>query len=147
MENLLSTAVGNGIGRKIADKLLAEADFIEEMVQVARDGLKAETAICTKGGGIEMVPDQKTRQNMFFGLLEQFDGKPVERILTQAFGQPGGPGEDLDAQLNDSPAFRSALRRKLDKADRRAAKAEKQAERVPIEVGDPAPTEGPAGSF
>jgi hypothetical protein len=129
-ENLtLAPAAGAGIGKKIADRLLSESDFVEEMAQTARLGLRAMSPRRwdKDSGGWVADPDMRTRAQMFFGLLAHMEGEPVKRIIHQHLG--AGGQLDIMGALRESPALLAAAEREIEKAKWRTSG--KQANKVP----------------
>ncbi len=115
----LAPAAGAGIGKLIADRLLADPDFVGEMVDAARNGLKATRTEYTGHGRdreAEQVPDFKTQLQAFALLLAHMEGEPIKRIVHQHLGGSGLAIDPL-AALQDSPALRDAARRMLEKSE------------------------------
>lgn len=145
----LAPAAGAGIGKKIADRLLSESDFIEEMARTARDGLRAMAPRRWDKESQDWVqdPDMRTRAQMFFGLLAHMEGEPVKRIIHQHLGEGGKL--DVGGALADSPELAAAVERELQKSKwkhsgRQAYK--KPAKVVEGETADPV-KDGPAKEF
>ncbi len=131
----LAPAAGAGIGKVIADKLLADPAFVPSMLDAVTNALKATRGFWTgKGESAEYVtePDYKTQLNAFALLLAHMEGEPIKRIVHQHLNAPAA--DPLQA-LRDSPALREAMRRELDKADRKAKRATPApADPDPVEV-------------
>jgi hypothetical protein len=133
----LAPAAGAGIGKMLADALLASPGFLELMQQTAIDGLNAMTGSRWDKTAGEFVrdPDYRTRAQMFFGLLAHMEGEPVKRIIHQHLGN--GAGFDPLAALQGSPALREAARQLLAKSEwRQSGRNAKQAESAePVDAG------------
>lgn len=126
-EAQLAPAAGSGLGKKVAEALLARPQFVDEMATAASEALTATQRFWSKEDkDWEVVPDYKTRLTAFQMIMAHLEGEPIKRIVTASLGNPGGPGPDLDSQLAASPAMRAAMRRRLEKADRAAAARAKQ---------------------
>jgi hypothetical protein len=121
----LAPGAGSGIGRKLADRLLARPDCLDLLESALLSALKAENRYFDKAAN-KMVryPDAKTRLQAVMGFLAHMEGEPVKRILhfDATKGQPGDM-EELAATLAASPALRSSVQRALKKAED-AARAE-----------------------
>ncbi len=123
MENAtLAPAAGAGIGKLLADRLLAEPTFLSLMVDAAMNGLKATRSFWTgKGDSAQLVtePDSKVQLQAFALLLAHMEGEPIKRIIHQHLGG-AGPLDPL-AALQDSPELREAARKMLEKAEWRTS--------------------------
>ncbi len=110
----LAPAAGAGIGKMLADILLADAEFVPLMCKVARECLKAHTHrwIAEEKRTVE-VPDYKIQAQMFFGLLAHMEGEPIKRVIHQHLG---AAGIDPTAALQESPALLAAVEREVQKA-------------------------------
>ena len=123
----LAPAAGAGIGKILADKLLADPEFERLMVDAAKDGLRATRSFSVGRGGdarVETEPDFRTRIQAFTILMAHMEGEPVKRIVHQHVGTGGAI--DPTAALRDSPALQDALAHLLNKAqfrDRNSRKA------------------------
>jgi len=125
----LAPAAGQGLGKIVFDRLLAEPGFIDEMVAAARDGLRAmsprrwdKEQNNGRGGWIN-DPDYRTRIQTLFGIFAQAEGDPIKRVIHELHRT----GTDPVDTLHESPATMDALQRVLDKAryrgrDRKAPK-------------------------
>jgi len=116
MENLqLAPAAGAGIGKLVADALLANPDFIPLMRDALLGGLEATTRHWDREAKqFEIEPDFKVRIQAFSMALAHMEGEPVKRIIHQHLG---GDGQiDLGAALRDSPALQAAIERQLENA-------------------------------
>lgn len=145
MENLtLAPAAGAGIGKLIAENLLARPGFIEAMSDVIEGAIHA-TARHWDREKREFViePDWKTRLAAFFGAMAHMEGEPIKRILHQHMGPAG---IDPLAAL-ENPAVREAMQAQLDKfnfrstpGERSKAKAKERREKraEPVQDGKPA---------
>ena len=114
MEQLtLAPAAGSGIGKQLADRLLAREDFLQLMEDAAIDGLRAMAPRRWDKDTQKWIsdPDMRTRTTMFFGIIAQMEGEPVKRIIHQHIGT--GDKADPVAALHDSPALVEAVERAL----------------------------------
>jgi len=111
----LAPAAGAGIGKLLADSLLADPEFVPLMKEAAMGGLKAERSFWDKNsGGIISEPDHRVQIQALALLLAHMEGEPVKRIIHQHLG---GDGQiDLGAALRDSPALQAAIERQLENA-------------------------------
>lgn len=122
----LAPASGSGIGKQLADALLARPDFLPAMVEAAVGGLTAERSFwCGKGadGYLEKEPDMRTRIQTLALLLAHMEGEPIKRIIHQHLG--GNGKVDPLAALQESPALREAAGRLLEKANWRTSGKQK----------------------
>ena len=145
----LAPASGAGIGKLLADQLLADPEFLPALVAAAKNGLKATRSFwCGKGGDgyLETEPDYRTQLQALALVMAHMEGEPIKRIIHQHLGNAG---VDPLATLQDSPAARDALRRLLEKSEWRTSG--KQAHKRPkvIEQAAEAATDesGPASGF
>lgn len=118
----LAPAAGAGIGKILADRLLAEPGFVDAMVAAAVNGLRATRSYWTgKGDSAELVTveDSKVQLQAFALILANMEGEPIKRVIHQHLGA-GGQADPL-AALQESPALRDAARRLLEKADWRTS--------------------------
>lgn len=150
----LAPSAGTGIGKLLADALLADPDFVPAMIAAVTNGLKATRSFWTgKGESAELVtePDSKTQLQAFALILAHMEGEPVKRIIHQHLG--GNGTVDPLAALQESPALLEAARKLLEKAEwkhsghqtHKAARGKKGAEQ-PAELVEP-DKGGPAGGF
>lgn len=144
MEELsLAPAAGAGVGKKLAERLLARDDFMPLMEAAAIDGLQAMAPRRWDKDTQDWItdPDMKTRTAVFFGLIANMEGEPVKRIIHQHVG--GGGRVDLVQSLHDSPALLDAAKAMIAKAEHRTlkpAREEKKARKVALEqVGEVLP--------
>lgn len=134
----LAPAAGAGIGKILAEQLLADPEFIPLMLAAVKNGLKASRSFYRgKGEAAELITeaDSRTQIQTFALLMAHMEGDPVKRVIHQHLG--GGGNVDPLAALQESPELRAAARRLLDKAEFRTRHT-KQAEPAPaeaIEVG------------
>lgn len=128
----LSPAAGSGIGKMLADSLLAHPGFIDLMQQTALDCLHAMAPRrYDKDTGKWIAdPDFRIRSQMFFGLLAHMEGEPIKRIIHQHLG--GNGSVDPLGALQESPALREAAKAMLEKAEWKTSG--KQAHKVPKKV-------------
>lgn len=141
----LAPAAGAGMGKLLADLLLADPEFIPLMRQTAIDCLHAMAPRRwdKESGDWIADPDMRTRAQMFFGLMAHMEGEPVKRIIHQHLGADGKL--DLRGALQDSPELAAAVAAELEKAKWRtsghqASKRPRKAE--PVVEGEA----GPAGA-
>lgn len=114
----LAPAAGAGIGKLLAEKLLADPNFVQLMVDAAKGGLEATRSFwCGKGasGYLETEPDTRTRIQTLALLLAHMEGEPIKRIIHQHLG--GNGTVDPLAALQESPALRDAAKKLLEKAE------------------------------
>lgn len=140
----LAPAAGAGIGKILAERLLADPTFVDAMVDAVMNGLRATRTYFVKGQTEPISePDSKTQLHAFALVLAHMEGEPIKRIIHQHLGGTGAV--DPLAALQDSPALREAAGRLLEKANWRTSG--KQAHKAPkrAEAATPEPT--PAGGF
>ncbi len=116
-ELILAPAAGAGIGKLLADALLAQPDFVAELVAVARRGLRAQTPRRWDKDTEDWIQDDDYRvqvQTMAL-LLAHMEGEPIKRVIHQHLG--GNGTVDPLAALQESPALRDAARALLEKAE------------------------------
>lgn len=116
-EMTLAPAAGAGIGKVLAERLLADPEFVPAMLAAAKNGLIATRSYYEgKGESRELItePDFKTQLQAFALLLAHMEGEPIKRIIHQHLGT-GKTVDPLDA-LRDSPALREAAGKLLEKA-------------------------------
>ena len=111
----LAPMAGAGMGKRLADYLLAQPDFIKEMGDVILRAIKAKTRHWDREAREFMIEDDCKVQLQAFALcVAHMEGEPVKRIIHQHLTGPGGP--DLGAALRDSPELQAALESELQKA-------------------------------
>lgn len=118
MENaILAPAAGAGVGKLLADLLLADPGFIPLMRKTALDCLEAMSPRRWDKETETWIndPDFRIRAQMFFGLLAHMEGEPIKRIIHQHLG--GSGAVDPLAALQESPELREAAKRMLEKAE------------------------------
>ncbi len=112
----LAPAAGSGIGKEIAEDLLARPDFVRKCADVIDNALTATRRTwdqSTKSWNDE--PDTRSQLQALFGILAHMEGEPIKRIIHQHLG---GAGEiDPLAAMQESPALRQAARHLLEKAE------------------------------
>lgn len=120
MENAqLAPAAGAGIGKLLADNLLARPGFIEAMADVIDGAIRANSRHWDREAREFIVePDFKIRLQAFFGIVAHMEGEPIKRVF---HAHVGATGADPLAALQESPALRDAARRLLEKADWRTS--------------------------
>lgn len=154
-EIILAPGAGSGIGKAIADDLLARPDFAKRLADALERGLDAVQKFWVstgKGEGYwEERPDTRSQLQAAFGIMAHMEGEPVKRIIHQHLG--GNGTVDPLAALQESPALLEAARKLLEKAEwkhsghqtHKAARGKKGAEQ-PAELVEPEKG-GPAGGF
>ncbi len=123
----LAPAAGHGIGKILADRLLADPTFVDSMVNAVLNGLKATRSYWTgKGETAELITeaDSKTQLQAFALVLAHMEGEPIKRVIHQHLGN-GSEVDPLTA-LQESPALRDAARALLDKVDTSGGKKRKK---------------------
>ena len=112
----LAPSAGSGVGKLLADALLAQPDFVAELAAVARRGLRAQTPRRWDKEGDCWVQDDDMRAQIqtLALLLAHMEGEPIKRIIHQHLG--GNGTVDPLAALQESPALREAAGRLLEKA-------------------------------
>ena len=113
----LAPGAGEGVGRLVADKLTAEPDFAQRMVEAVMVGLVAESR-CYDMGKREMMtyPDCKTRLAAFNAAMAHLVGEPVKRIQVLQVAAGGETDAERMGRLLQSPAVRESLQAALNKA-------------------------------
>ncbi len=112
----LAPAAGSGIGKMLADALLATEGFADLMADVVRRGLVAQTRRwdpAAKDWCVE--PDMRAQLQTLTLVLAHMEGEPIKRVIHQHIGN-GGSIDPL-AALQDSQALRDAARRLLEKSE------------------------------
>jgi hypothetical protein len=135
----LAPAAGAGIGKLLADRLLAEPGFMDLMVAAVVNGLKATRSFYVKDKGMHTEADAKTQLQAFALIMAHMEGEPVKRIIHQHLG--AGGQLDVMAALRESPALLAAAEREIEKAKwktsgRQAGKAPKK-----VEPAEPKPAQ------
>lgn len=133
----LAPAAGSGVGKLLADALLARPDFVDALVAAVMCGLTANRSYYDGAAKQHVTePDARVRIQSVGLVLAHMEGEPIKRIVHQHIGAEGGI--DVLGALRDSPALQSAMERALEKArfrDRpgRGRKAEKTVEAVEVD--------------
>ena len=119
---LLAPAAGHGVGKLLAESLLADPDFLRLLKGAFLDSLQATVVIYDKGskGWVPHV-DYKTRLGAAVAVLAHMEGDPIKRIIHQHLGSGSETAQALLDELATSPGLRAAMRRKLAEAEARAA--------------------------
>lgn len=139
---------GAGIGKKLADYLLGQPDFISDMGQVILRAIKAKTRHWDREAREFVIEDDcKTQLQAFALTVAHMEGEPVKRIIHQHLG--AGGKIDFKAALEESPELAQALERELQKANWRTSgnQAHKRPKKVQAEKPAEDAAQGPAGSF
>ncbi len=133
----LAPAAGAGIGKVLADRLLAEPGFVDSMVDAVMNGLRATRSFWKgKGETAELVTeaDSKCQLQAFALVLAHMEGEPIKRIIHQHLGGTGAV--DPLAALQESPELRDAAKRMLEKAEwRQSGRKAKKAQPADLDVG------------
>lgn len=135
MENLqLAPAAGAGVGKLLADALLADPDFIPLMRDAARGGLKAMTPRRWDKDSNDWIQDEdcRVRIQTLALILAHMEGEPIKRIIHQHTGASGQL--DVAGALTDSPALREAMERTLRNAKERQKKQRRVAEPAAMDI-------------
>ena len=132
----LAPAAGHGIGRKLAEVMLADPGFVKDLADAFRGSLKATTWYYDSGSKERVeVADNKTRLAAAMGILANMEGEPVKRVIHQHLGVGGESAVGaLDAAMAGSEGLREAMRRKVEKAEREAARIRREKERAEREA-------------
>lgn len=144
----LAPAAGSGIGKLLAEALLARPGFVELLAEVAESGLRATTPRRWDKETESWIsdPDFRVQTQTLFGLIAQMEGEPIKRIIHQHLGGTGSV--DPLAALQESPALREAAARMLEKAEWRTSGNKAHKKPKPAKIVDAEPTDqGPASAF
>lgn len=125
----LAPAAGAGIGKLLADCLLADPTFVTDLVAAFRNGLKATRSFYVKDEGMHSEPDAKTQLQAAALVLAHMEGEPVKRIIHQHLG--AGGQLDIMGALRESPALLAAAEREIEKAKWKGGKKAKKVEAEP----------------
>lgn len=111
----LAPAAGSGIGKLIADALLARPEFVGLMRDALIEGLKAMTPRRWDKDTQKFIadPDCRVRIQTVALVLSHMEGEPIKRIVHQHLGMPS---VDPVAAMQDSPALVAAVERALENA-------------------------------
>ena len=116
------------MGKLLADYLLAQPNFVEDMGQVICRAIKAKSRRWDREAREFLIEDDCKIQLQAFALcVAHMEGEPVKRIIHQHLG--GNGSVDPLAALHESPALLDAVERLTAKArwkesGRNAKKAE-----------------------
>ncbi len=106
----LAPAAGAGIGKAIADALLAKPGFIDRMAAVIDRALVAKKQRWDRESkSFVEEDDSRIQLDAFFGVVAHMEGEPIKRIIHQHTGK--GAGVDLVDYLQTSPAALDAVER------------------------------------
>ncbi len=115
----LAPAAGAGIGKKIAEALLADPEFIPLMKAAIINGLRASRSLWVKGpdGKSKLInePDSKVQIQAFALTMAHMEGEPVKRIIHQHLA--GDKELNPLGALRDSPELLDAMRDLVEKAE------------------------------
>ena len=129
----LAPAAGAGIGKMVAEALLADAQFIPLMKEAAAGALSATTRRWDKDSEDWIIePDYRTRLQAWLGILAHMEGDPVKRVIHAHVGD--GKATDPLAALHESPALLEAVERMAAKARHRDLKPARHARKVEVEA-------------
>ncbi len=128
MENqqlTLAPGAGSGMGKQVADDLLARPGFVKKLADALERGLGAKRShwVSTGKGEGHWEEEEDTRSQLqaAFGIMAHMEGEPVKRVIHQHLGG-AGTVDPLNA-MADSPELLAAARRMLEQAERKARKA------------------------
>lgn len=142
----LAPAAGSGMGRQIADKLLAREGFLDRMADALDNALTATRRTWDSGAKCwNEEPDTRSQLQAFFGCLAHMEGEPIKRIIHQHLG--GNGQVDPLAALQESPALREAASKLLQKAEWRTSGKQKHKAPKVAEAAIPEADATPAGGF
>lgn len=113
----LAPAAGTGIGKVVADELLAR-DIGKKLADTLERGLTATTKRWVqtgKGEGyMDEQPDTRSQLQAALGIMAHMVGEPIKRILHHHTG--AGGKLDLAGALQESPELAQAVEKELQKA-------------------------------
>lgn len=117
----LAPAAGAGIGKIIADRLLAEPGFVDAMISAIMGGLQATRSFWAKDpddpdakAKLRTEPDSKIQLQAFSLVLAHMEGEPIKRVIHQHLGASGEI--NLQAAVAESPQLQEQLARLLENA-------------------------------
>lgn len=137
----LAPASGAGIGKILADRLLANPDFVPALENAMLGGLKASRSFWSKDAGLVTEPDFRVQVQTAALLLAHMEGEPVKRIIHQHLGEGGKL--DVGGALADSPELAAAVERELQKS--KWKHSGRQAHKRPAKQVEAMEVEGEAG--
>jgi len=134
---ILAPAAGSGIGKMLAEALLADPEFMPAMKAACMGGLKATRTWWDKSSrSMQSEPDSRVQVQTVALLLAHMEGEPIKRIIHQHLGGDGS-GIDPLAALRDSPALLAAVKREVEKAEwRSSGRNGKKRDPQPVEAAD-----------
>ncbi len=113
----LAPAAGAGIGKILADRLLAEPGFVDAMIAAVMGGLRATRSFWAKDANgkptLTTEADSKVQLQAFSMVMAHMEGEPIKRVIHQHLG---AAGIDPTAALQESPALLAAVEREVQKA-------------------------------
>ena len=126
-ENKLALAPGSGsgVGKLLAESLLADSDFVPELKKTAREGLRATRSYGSRDGPVTEA-DFRVRIQTLTLLLAHMEGEPVKRIIHEHLS---GPNIDPLAAMRESPELREAAKHLIEKAEWRHGGGERSHQR------------------
>jgi hypothetical protein len=111
----LAPAAGSGIGKQLAELLIADEEFLPALKAAFMDALGAESKHFDKEAkGWVNSPDYKTRLSAAMSLLSHMEGDPIKRIVHQHLNAPSGG--NIREALQESPALLAQVEREVAKA-------------------------------
>ena len=125
----LAPGAGSGVGRQFAAALLADPEFVGELVAAARRGLRATRSWYDKNTKeVVQEADSRVQVQTLALLLAHLEGEPIKRVIHEHVG--AGRDVDLVAELRANPALRDAVDRLREKADWRTGGGERARKRL-----------------
>jgi len=117
----LAPAAGHGIGKAVFNELLARPGFITLLADRAIEGLDAMSPRRWDKEKQEWIhdPDYRVRAQVLFALWAQAEGEPIKRIIKEEINSR--QGVSFDIQLEESPALRAEMKRRIEKAEWRTS--------------------------
>lgn len=142
---VMAPGAGSGIGKKIADNLLARPGFVDRLCDALDHALTSTLRRWDKDAkDWSIEQDTRCQLQAAFGILAHMEGEPVKRILHAQISA----GKDPTDMLFQSPELVASLERRLDQAKRHHAgpgyRKPKQVQAVAVEQA-PEPNTGPRG--
>lgn len=116
----LAPAAGAGVGKLVADELLADPGFVPAMKAAFMGALRAEVHYydreakewCSR-------PDDRIRLQAVMGCLAHMEGEPIKRVVHEHLSNSGVL--DVAGALRESPALVEAVQREIEKAQWRTS--------------------------
>ncbi len=129
---VLAPGAGQGIGRQVAENLLAREGFVRRLADALDNGLVATRRMWDKASDDWIVePDTRSQLQAAFGIFAHFEGDPIKRVIHEL--HKTGAADPLEAMKRD-PQLLEAAKELIAKAEwhksGRAKKAPKPAQAV-----------------